>query len=103
MSSNFSSAVLTMYCTADMTDLIRRLSLVLLLFLLLAGAAGHLFLSAENTSHAAQEANCSIHSGMAQPEKAQPFTLKPTVTIGETQDGTCAFNLSAKISHPPTF
>jgi hypothetical protein len=88
---------------ADMTDLIRRLSLALLLFLLLVGAAGHLFLSADNTSHAAQEANCPIHSGMAQPEKAQPFTLKPAVTIGETQDGTRAFNLSAKISHPPTF
>ena len=86
-----------------MTDLLRRLSLVLLLFLLLVGAAGHLFLSADNTSHAAQEANCPIHSGMAQPEKAQPFTLKPVITIGEMQEGTRAFNLSAKISHPPTF
>ena len=91
-----------MYYTAEMTDLIRRLSLALLLLLLLAGAAGHLFLSADNTSHAAQEANCPIHSGMAQPEKAQPFTLKPAITIGEIQDGTRALNLSAKISHPPT-
>jgi hypothetical protein len=86
-----------------MTDLIRRLSLALLLFLLIVGAVGHLFLSTNNTSYAAQEANCPIHSGMAQPEKAQPFTFKPAVTIGETQDGTRAFNLSAKISHPPTF
>ena len=92
-----------MYCTADMTDLIRRLSLVLLLFLLLVGAVGHLFLSTDNTSHAAQEANCPIHSGIAQPEKAHPFTLKPAIAIRETQDGTRAFNLSAKISHPPTF
>jgi hypothetical protein len=84
-----------------MTDLIRRLSLALLLFLLLVGAAGHLFLSADNTSHAAQEANCPIHSGMAQPEKAQPFTHKSAVTIGETQDGTCALSLGAKIPHPP--
>lgn len=87
----------------DMTDLMRRLSLALLLFLLLVGAAGHLFLSTTNPSHVAQEANCPIHSGMAQPEKPQPFTLKPVVTIGETQDGMRAFNLSAKISHPPTF
>jgi len=86
-----------------MTDLIRRLSLALLLFLLLVGAAGHLYLSADNTSHAAQEANCPIHGGMAQPEKAQPFTLKPAVMIGEIHDDTRAFNLSAKISHPPTF
>ena len=88
---------------ADMTDLIRRLSLALLLLLLLAGAAGHLFLSADNTSHATQEANCPIHSGMAQTEKVQPFTLKPAVTIGEIQDCTRAFNLNVKISHPPTF
>jgi hypothetical protein len=92
-----------MYYTAEMTDLIRRLSLALLLFLLLVGVSGHLFLSADNTSHAAQEANCPIHSGMAQPEKEQPFTRKPAVTIGEIQDSTHAFNLSVKISHPPTF
>ncbi|MBI3163305.1 MAG: hypothetical protein HYZ24_01370 [Chloroflexi bacterium] len=86
-----------------MTDLIRRLSLALLLFLLIIGTVGHLFLSTDNTSHAAQEANCPIHSGMVQPEKAQPSTFKPASTIGETQDGTRAFNLSSKISHPPTF
>ena len=88
---------------ADMTDLIRRLSLALLLFLLIVGVAGHLFLSQNNSSHAAQEANCPIHSGMAQPEKAQPFTLKPAITMGETQDDSRAFNLATKISHPPTF
>jgi hypothetical protein len=86
-----------------MTDLLRRLSLALLLFLLIVGLGGHLFLSTTNTSHAAQEANCPIHSGMDQSEKAQPFTQKPAFTIGETQDGKHAFNLSAKISHPPTF
>ncbi len=85
-----------------MSDLIRRLSLALLLFLLLVGAAGHLFLSGDNTPHVAQEANCPIHSGMAQPEKTQPFTLKPAVMIGEIHDDTRALNLSAKISHPPT-
>lgn len=92
-----------MYGTADMTDFIRRLSLALLLFLLIFGAVGHLFSSANNTSHAAQEANCPIHSGVAQPERAQPVTLKPAVTVGEKQDSTHAFNLSVKISHPPTF
>jgi len=86
-----------------MTDLIRRLSLALLLFLLIIGTVGHLFLSTDNTSHAAQEANCPIHSGMAQPEKAQPFTLKPAITMGETQDDSRALNLATKISHPPTF
>jgi hypothetical protein len=86
-----------------MIDLIRRLSLALLLFLLIVGAVGHLFLSITNTSHTAQEANCPIHSGMTQPERAQPFTLKPATTIGETQDSTHAFNLATKISHPPTF
>ena len=87
---------------ADMTDLIRRLSLALLLFLLIVGSVGHFFLSTTNTFHAAQEANCPIHSDMAQPERGQPFTLKPAMTIGETQDSTRAFNLGAKISHPPT-
>jgi len=85
-----------------MSDLFRRLSLALLLFLLLVGAAGHLFLSADNTSHATQEANCPIHSGMAQTEKVQPFTLKPAVTIGEIQDCTRAFNLNVKIPRTNT-
>ena len=88
---------------ADMTDLIRRLALAVLLFLLLVGAAGHLFLSTTNASHAAQEANCPIHSGMVQPEKAQPFIHKPAITIGETKDGARALTLSAEILHPPTF
>ena len=87
----------------DMTGLIRRLSIALLLSLLVVGTVGHLFLLTTNIAHAAQEANCPIHHGMAQPEKAQPFTLKPAITIGETQDCTHAFNLATKISHPPTF
>ncbi len=91
-----------MFYTADMTGLIRRLSIALLLFLLIVGAVGHLFLSTTNTSHAAQEANCPIHSGMVQPEKIQPFTQKPATTIGETKDETLVLNLGAKISHPPT-
>jgi hypothetical protein len=84
-----------------MTDLMRRLSLALLLFLLIAGLAGHLLLSVNNTSHTAREANCPIHSGMVQPEKAQPCTHKPAITIGETKDGTRALSLGAKIPHPP--
>ena len=90
-----------MFYTADMTAIIRRLSLVFLLFLLIVGVSGHLFLSATNTAHAAKEANCPIHSGMYQPEKAQPFTHKPAITIRETQDGTRALSLGAKVPHPP--
>ncbi len=62
-----------------------------------------MFLSTTNASHAEQEANCPIHSGMTQPEKAQLFTHKPAVMIGETQDGTHDFKLATKITHPPTF
>ncbi len=84
---------------ADMTDLIRRLSLALLLFLLIVGVAGHLFLSVNNNT--AREANCPIHGGMVQPEKAQPLTHMSAITIGEILDGTCALSLGAKIPHPP--
>lgn len=92
-----------MSSTVNRIDLTQRLIFTLLLFSLLIGAASHWFLSADNTSHAIQESNCSIHSAAAQSEKAQPFTRKPAIAIGEQQDNTCAFNLSAKISHPPTF
>lgn len=92
-----------MCCMADMKNLVRRLSLALLLFLLLIGAADHLFLSAYNISHATQEANCPIHSGMAQLEKAKLFIIRPVTAIGEMQDSTHALGLTAKITHPPTF
>ena len=88
---------------ADMIHLIRRLSLFVFLFLLITGAVSHSFLSAKDTSHPAQEVNCPIHSGMAQTAKAQPFTIKSIVKIGEAQDFTHAFILNLKISHPPTF
>ena len=96
--SNYFSAVSTTFYTADMTDLIRRLCLAILLVLLTAGVAGHSFLSVNNISHTAREANCPIHNGMARSEKAQPFTHKPAITIGETQDGTRALSLCSKIS-----
>jgi hypothetical protein len=86
-----------------MTDFTRRVSLALLLFLLIFGVVGHLFSFTNNISHITQEANCPIHCGIAQPERAQTFTLKPAISIGETQDGTHALNLGVKISHPPTF
>ena len=88
---------------ADMTDLIRRLSLTLLLFLLIVGAVGHLFLSVNNAPHAAKEANCAIHSGIVHPEKTHLVTHKPAITIGETKDGARDLSISTKISHPPTF
>lgn len=86
-----------------MTSLIQRISLALLLSFLIFGVVGHLFLSIDTTSHAAQEANCPIHSGVAQFEKVHTFTQKPTTAIGETKDNTNIFNLGAKIYHPPTF
>ncbi|MEW6717042.1 MAG: hypothetical protein AB1345_06040 [Chloroflexota bacterium] len=85
-----------------MIALIRRLSLALLFLLLILGTAGHLFLSAVNVPHVAQEANCPIHSGMAQPERVGPYYIhKPAMMIGERQDGARAFILGAKIPHPP--
>lgn len=89
-------------CTAEMTDLIRRLAILCLVFLLLMGAAQDLLLSANSVLHVAQEANCPIHSGIAQPERAQLLIQLPVITIGEMHDSTHAFHLSAKISHPPT-
>lgn len=86
-----------------MTDLIRRTSLALLFFLLVFGVIGHVFSFENNASHVSQEANCPIHGAIAEPEVLQPFTLKPTIAIGEIQDSTHALNLSVKISHPPTF
>ena len=87
---------------ADMTPIIRRLSLVFLLLIVILGTAGHLFSSAANTSHITQEANCPIHSGMAQPERIQPYTHQPAMMIAEALDGTHDFDLDTKISHPPT-
>ncbi|MBC7878174.1 MAG: hypothetical protein H7Y59_13470 [Anaerolineales bacterium] len=86
-----------------MTDLIRRLSLALLLFLLVFGVMGHVFSFANNASHISQESNCPIHGAIAEPKEVQPFTLKPAIAIGEIQDSTHALKLSVKISHPPTF
>ena len=85
-----------------MTDLLRRLSILLLVLLLAMGVAEHVLLTPVGTSHAAQEASCPIHGGIVQSERTQ-LLLHLTVQLRrETQDSTSAFDLSAKIPHPPT-
>lgn len=85
-----------------MADLLRRLSLALLLVLLLFGLAGHLILPTSNIHHNAPESTCAIHNGMIQPNGLKSLARKSAVGIGEIQDCTNALSLSAKISHPPT-
>lgn len=83
-----------------MIELLRRLSILLLVLLLVMGAAEHLFLT--TTSHAALEANCPVHGGIVQLERTQLLLQVPVYLMREVQDKTSAFDLSAKISHPPT-
>lgn len=84
-----------------MADLLRRLSLALLLVLLLIGLAGHLVAPTGNYHHTAQELSCAIHNGMIQPNGLKSLTYESAL-IDLEQASTYAFSLSAKISHPPT-
>lgn len=85
-----------------MTDLIKRLVIILLVFLLFTGVVDHLFFSGTGSFHAFQDANCPIHSGIVQLERAQTLVSMVVIKIGETRDNTHSFNLRTKISHPPT-
>jgi len=107
-----------------MIGILKRLSILFLLLLLVLGAAEHLFLTVPGTNHTAQEASCPIHGGVVQSEQAQPLPHVsvqligeggvvqseqaqplPHVSvqlIGEIRDNSSAFDLSAKIAHPPT-
>ena len=85
-----------------MTDLVKRLAVLFLVFLLVMGAAEHLLTTTAGPNHLAQEASCPIHGGVVQPERAQLLMHFTVQCIGETKDSTHAFDLSAEISHPPT-
>jgi hypothetical protein len=85
-----------------MTDLAKRLVIFILIILLMVGFVDHLFFSGISSSHLSQEANCPIHSGVVQLERAQSLVQISVNRIGEKQDTTHAFELTAKISHPPT-
>lgn len=85
-----------------MADLLRRLSLALLLVLLLFGLAGHLILPASNVHHTAPESTCAIHNGMIQPNGLKSLAHESAIIVGGKQDSTNALCLSAKIYHPPT-
>jgi hypothetical protein len=85
-----------------MIGILKRLSILFLLLLLVLGAAEHLFLTVPGTNHTAQEASCPIHGGVVQSEQAQPLPHVSVQLIGEIRDNSSAFDLSAKIAHPPT-
>jgi hypothetical protein len=85
-----------------MIDLLKRLVIFLLVLLLLTGVAEHLFFSGITAAHVSQEANCPIHSGIVPLERAQTLVVTAVIRIGEVHDNTHSFNLSTKISHPPT-
>lgn len=87
---------------ADRFSSLRRLAIVFLLVLLLAGVAGHLFFAPGAAAHAAQESTCPLHSGMLFAERPQALNSQPSVSIGERRDNACDLSLSAEISHPPT-
>ncbi len=86
----------------DMRDAIKQLFIFVLVILLMVGFFDHLFSSGIDNLHFSQEANCPIHSGVAQPEPEPAFLQVSADRIGEKQDDTHAFDLIAKISHPPT-
>ena len=84
-------------------DILRRLSLALLLFLLLIGIGGHLLAPNGGSHHVQSESTCSYHQGFTLPANLQSIRNETKISPAPTQDTTCVLDLVLTIPHPPTF
>jgi hypothetical protein len=80
----------------------RRLSIVLLLFLLLIGIGGHLLAPVGGSHHGLPESTCTFHQGINLPANLQPSWNESGISLEPIHDDTCVLDLVLKISHPPT-
>jgi len=84
-------------------DNLRRLSLVLLLFLLLIGIGGHLLAPVNGSHHVLSESTCAFHHAVDVPANLQSSWNESGIPLEPTQDDSCALDLVLNIPHPPTF
>lgn len=84
-------------------SILQRLPLALLLILLFFGSVGHALLPADGPNHLQSESDCVFHQGVNAPESLQLTLNKSGILPPFAITATCAFDLTFRIPHPPTF